>query len=197
MHRPSFASLLSGGYVHVPHRPKPTTTRSLPIKQATAALLAVFVLLAALVVGGPTADAAAPVSASCQTPFVVFTDPDNPGTPTTRGSITTVRDSGILGSYGGDGRFSGYQISGEQVLIINNSTSQARVRGSFTASSPDGASSFLVRFNGEVDLTTGVATGNFSTGNGTGAAEGLRTAGRIEAQLVGPLTFNGVDVGLC
>jgi hypothetical protein len=198
MHRPTFASFLSGGYAHVPRQPKSRpSSRPLPVKPAVAALLALFALLASLAGGGSGAGAVAPVAATCQTPFVVFTDPDNPGVISTRGSITTVRDSGILGTYGGDGRFSGYQISGTQLLIVNSSTNHARVRGSFTATSPDGESSFVLRYSGEVDLTTGVATGTFAVGNGTGAADGLRAAGRIEAQLIGPLTFSGADVGLC
>jgi hypothetical protein len=197
MHRPSLAHLLSGGYVHIPCTPKSQDSRLQPVKPAIAILLALFALLAALLAGGSSAGAVGSAPAICETPFVVFTDPAHPGTPTTRGPITTVRDSGILGIYGGDGRFAGYGISGTQVLIVNNATNQATVRGTFTATSPDGSSSFLVRYTGKVDLTTGVATGIFTTSNGTGEAAGLRVAGSISAQLVGPLTFNGVDIGLC
>jgi hypothetical protein len=160
---------------------------------AGAALVALALAVAAL--GGSTSAMAQ--DATCQTPFRVFTDPANPGTQTVRGPITFVRDSGILGTYGGDGRFAGFAIDGLQDLTINGATNRVRVRGGFTATSPDGGSTFFVRYTGEVDLATGAATGHFVAKDGTGALAGFHAVGTIQAQLVGPATFDGVDIGLC
>jgi hypothetical protein len=169
-----------------------------PWRRLSGARLAGVLLALALVatVHASSGTAAAQTEA-CATPFIVFTDPANPGTPVTRGPITTVRQSGLLGSYGGEGRFAGYAIDGSQTLIVNATTNSARVHGRFTATSRDGLASFFVRYTGDVDLTTGVATGHFVAGDGQGALAGLRATGTIEAQLIGPATFAGSDIGLC
>jgi hypothetical protein len=164
------------------------------------ALLTRLSLVAALVLGfGLAALGTNTPSASaqtCQTSFIVFTDPNNTGEAMVHGKVTVVRDSGVLGSYL-DGRLANYAINGLQDLRINTVTNQARINGSFTATSPDGASSISVRYAGRADLTTGKATGTFVVFDGTGTFAGYRAHGTIDAQLVGPATFQGVDIGLC
>jgi hypothetical protein len=156
-------------------------------------LVTAVVLALAAATLGPARPAAAE---TCQTEFIVFTDPTNPGARTDQGQTTIVRDSGVLGSYL-DGRLAGYGISGQQDLIINNVTQQAQIVGVFTATSPDGGSSLTVRYAGHADLSTGQATGRFVVLDGTGEFAGYHARGRIDAQLVGPATFQGFDIGLC
>src|SRR5687767_10424898 len=77
----------------------------------------------------------------CLTPFLVYTDPGNPGTTSQSGDVAVTRDSVLLGDFRGDGRFAGYAIEGVQDAIVNTVTGMARVQGEFTATSPDGDSS--------------------------------------------------------
>ncbi len=134
---------------------------------------------------------------SCQTPFLVYTDPANPGMQSQSGDIAITRDSGLLGEYGGDGRFAGYDINGSQDAIVTTTSGMARVQGEFTATSPDGGSSIMVTYTGQVDFVAGMAMGNFVAGGGTGADAGYRAAGTIEGTVVAPATLDGADVGLC
>jgi hypothetical protein len=134
---------------------------------------------------------------SCQTPFLVYTDPANPGMQSQSGDVAITRDSGLLGEYGGDGRFAGYDINGSQDAIVNTATGMARVQGGFTATSPDGASSIDVSYTGQVDFAAGMAMGNFVVTGGTGADAGYHAAGTIEGTVVAPATLDGADVGLC
>jgi hypothetical protein len=134
---------------------------------------------------------------SCQTPFLVYTDPANPGVTTQTGDIAVNRDSVLLGDYHGDGRFAGYEIVGAQGGIVNTATGMARVQGAFTATSPDGGSSIFVTYTGQVDFVAGTATGNFTVTGGTGNDAGYRASGVITGNVVGPATLDGVDVGLC
>jgi hypothetical protein len=157
------------------------------------ALAAAVVLALVVTTLGSTPAAAA---ATCQTGFIVFTDPANPGLRSDQGQTTIVRESGVLGSYL-DGRLAGYAISGLQDLIINNVTQRAQIIGELTATSPDGSSSITLRYVGHADLVTGEATGTFVVVDGTGEFAGFRASGKISAQLVGPATFQGVDIGLC
>lgn len=134
---------------------------------------------------------------NCQTPFLVYTDPTNPGTRSQSGDVAVTRDSVLLGDFRGDGRFAGYSIEGVQDAIVNTMTGMARVQGEFTATSPDGGSSITVWYTGQVDFEAGMATGNFVVLSGTGNNAGYRAAGTIEGTIVGPATLEGVDVGLC
>ncbi|GIW04879.1 MAG: hypothetical protein KatS3mg059_1499 [Thermomicrobiales bacterium] len=133
---------------------------------------------------------------NCQTAFFVFTDPNNQGTISQRGPIVRAKGSGILGSYT-SGRFAGYNISGLQDITVNQVTGQATITGSFVAASQGDASSFTFRYAGKADLNTGEATGSFVAYNGTGTLDGFHASGKIQAELVGPAAFAGVDLGLC
>ena len=133
----------------------------------------------------------------CQTPFLVYTDPANPGMRSQSGDVAVTRDSVLLGDFQGDGRFAGYAIEGVQDAIVNTTTGMARVQGEFTATSPDGDSSITVSFTGQVDFGAGMATGNFVVLRGTGNDAGYRAAGTIEGSVVAPATLEGADVGLC
>src|SRR5215218_8164786 len=104
----------------------------------------------------------------CQTPFLVYTDPSNPGATSQSGDIAVTRDSVLLGDFRGDGRFAGYSIDGAQDAIVNTQTGMARVQGEFTATRPDGNSSITVWYTGQVDFEAGTATGNFIVLGGTG-----------------------------
>lgn len=160
-------------------------------------------LLAALLLPGLALPAwggsgVAPASAAgCETPFVVYTDPANPGIAAESGDVRYIQDSGLLGEYGGDGRFAGYAIRGVMDNIVNDATGMARVQGEFTATSPDGGSSITVWYTGQVDFGAAMARGTFVAGNGTGADAGYRASGTIEGTVVGPATLDGVDIGLC
>jgi hypothetical protein len=133
----------------------------------------------------------------CQTSFLVYTDPANPGTSSQSGDVAVTRDSVLLGDFRGEGRFAGYNIEGVQDAIVNTATGMARVQGEFTATSADGDSSIAVWFTGQVDFEAGMAIGNFVVLSGTGNDAGYRAAGTIEGTVVGPATLEGADVGLC
>ena len=156
---------------------------------AAALLLAVAVAL----------PATSPVAAqgACQTPFLVYTDPANPGTTSQNGDVAVSRGGHLLGEYRGSGRFGGYTIDGSIDSIVNTATGMARVQGEFIATSPDGGSSITVWYTGQVDFNAAMATGNFVAGSGMGDDAGYRAAGTIEGTVVAPATLEGVDVGLC
>ncbi len=139
----------------------------------------------------------AAAQANCQTPFLVFTDPANPGTTSQSGDIAVARDSGLLGAYRGDGRFAGYTIDGAQDAIVNTATGMARVQGEFVATSPAGGSSITVSYTGQVEFGAGMAQGNFVVVDGTGNDAGYRASGTIEGTVVAPATLDGPDIGLC
>jgi hypothetical protein len=138
-----------------------------------------------------------PRQGRCQAPWLVSIDPANPGVEAQAGNVTKISDRRLIGSYRGDGRFAGYAKHGLQDAIVNTKTGTARVRGEFTVTSPDGGSSIRIRYTGQVDFATGVATGHFVAGDGTGNDVGYHAAGTIEAMLVAPNTLDGVDIGLC
>ena len=165
--------------------------------QRRCALIGGLAIVVALVVGGEPDVERAAAQANCQTPFLVYTDPANPGTTSQSGDIAVTRESGLLGDYRGDGRFAGYTIDGTQEAIVNTATGRARVQGQFVATSPDGASSITVSFTGQVDFGAGMATGKFVVVGGTGDDTGYRAAGTIEGTVVAPATLEGVDIGLC
>lgn len=159
------------------------------------AAIAVILMTMLTVTTGHGGAAAAPTS-GCQTSFEIATDLNNPGEAKQRGNIVTVKNSGVVGRYT-DGRFADYAFSGEQTIRLDQSTGQATVRGSFTAISPDGASSFVVSYKGVADLVMNTATGTFRAAHGTGEAEGLNVRGDIVADYLGNFAFVGVDIGLC
>jgi hypothetical protein len=161
-------------------------------KSASGALLVLGLALPLAI--APHGQAAAQ---GCETPFLVYTDPANPGVATESGNITTIRDSGLLGEYRGDGRFAGYTINGAMDNILNTATGMARVQGEFIATSPDGGSSITVWYTGQVNFGAAMARGNFTAGNGTGDDAGYRAAGTLKGTVVGPATLDGVDIGLC
>lgn len=159
-----------------------------------ATLLAVSMLVP---VAGNEPGAAAAAQGGCQTPFLVYTDPANPGMMAESGDVRVIRDSVLLGEFRGEGRFGGYDIRGTMDNIVNSATGMARVQGEFVATSPDGGSSITVWYTGQVDFGAGIARGNFTVANGTGRDAGYRAAGTIEGTVVGPATLDGVDIGLC
>jgi hypothetical protein len=160
--------------------------------------LATLLALAALKPLGLGIDpGSAAAQGGCQTPFLVFTDPSNPGSTSRSGEVVVTRDSVLLGDFTGDGHFAGYSIEGVQDTIVNTATGMGRVQGEFTATSPDADSSITVWFTGQVDFAAEMATGNFVVLGGTGNDAGYRTAGTIEGTIVGPATLEGADVGLC
>jgi hypothetical protein len=155
-------------------------------------------LLAALPLplwGGSGAVSAA--AQSCQRPFVVYTDSDNPEVSVDTGAFRMTTESGLLGEYKGDGRFAGYSIDGTQDAIVNTATGMAQVRGAFTATSPGGGSSFDVLYTGRVDFGAGMATGYFTASGDAGNDAGYSASGTIEGTVVGPATLDGAAVGLC
>ena len=136
-------------------------------------------------------------AAGCETPFVVYTDPANPGMSEQTGAVSYTHSAGLLGEYGGDGRFAGYSINGEQTLILDTTTGTARAQGHFVASSPDGSGSIEVGYVGLVDFGAGMATGTFTAGSGTGDDAGYHASGTLSGMVVGPATLEGVNAGLC
>lgn len=160
-------------------------------------IIAVALIAASAFLGSGAAEIGSAGAQACQTPFLVFTDPANPGTRSESGDITVIRDSGLLGDYRGDGRFAGYAIDGAQDAIVNNATGMARVQGGFVATSPDGNSSITVSYTGQVDFGAGMARGNFVAVGGTGADAGYRASGTIEGTVIAPATLEGADIGLC
>ena len=157
--------------------------------------------LMALAVGlpllGGLGGGSAAAQGGCQTPFLVFTDPDNPGTTGEHGPFRMIDDSGLLGEYRGDGRFAGYSINGTQDAVVNSATGTANVVGSFIATSPDGGSSIEVFYTGQVDFNAGMARGVFTASGETGNDAGYNASGTIEGTVVGPATLEGADIGLC
>jgi hypothetical protein len=160
-------------------------------------LATLLALVALLPLGSGIESRSAAAQGGCQTPFLVYTDPANPGTRTQSGDVAVTRDSVLLGDFRGDGRFAGYDIAGVQDAIVNAATGMARVQGEFTATSPDGDSSIAVWYTGQVDFEAGMATGKFVVLGGTGDDAGYRAAGTIEGVVVASATLQGEDVGLC
>ena len=109
---------------------------------------------------------------------------------------THFRDSGVGGSYT-SGFLSGYTLTGTQNIEVNNASNRAHLEGRFVATGPTG--SLTVRYTGRADLTTGAASGHFTTVGGTGSFAGFHWNGRIAAQLVSmkPPTFVATDSGFC
>jgi hypothetical protein len=162
-----------------------------------ASLAAVVALAASLLALSSSGSIGAAAQGGCQTPFLVYTDPANPGVKSESGDVAFTQDSRLLGDFGGNGRFAGYAIDGTMDIIANTATGMARVQGEFVATSPDGDSSITVWYTGQVDFGAGMATGNFVAGNGSGDDTGYRSAGTIEGSVIAPATLDGVDIGLC
>ena len=142
----------------------------------------------------PAVAAAGP--ATCTADLTIFTS--SPGTSRPAGPVTVVRDSGVGGQYT-SGFLTGYTIAGAQDLIVNSQTNRSQLHGSFVATSPDKGSTLTIRYVGQADLTTGAATGTFSSTRGTGTLSGFHWTGDITAQLVSanPPTFKATDSGVC
>lgn len=165
---------------------------------AIAAMLALLALLPLVPAWDETGFGAALVMANdCETPFEVATDLANPGTRSQSGEIAVTRGSGLVGEFGGTGRFANYGIVGLMEIIQNTASGMARVQGEFTATSPDGGSSITLSFTGQVDFGAARAMGNFVVVDATGADAGYRASGTIEGTVVAPGTLRGMDVGLC
>jgi hypothetical protein len=168
------------------------------VRTGIAALLAVLTLL---LVPQSWAESglgtSAAVASDCETPFVVATDATSPGERSQSGDVAVTRGSGLVGEFGGSGRFADYAIAGSMEIIQNTASGMARVQGEFTAISPDGASSITLSYNGQVNFGAARATGNFVVVDATGADAGYRASGTIEGTVVAPGTLQGIDVGLC
>jgi len=152
-------------------------------------------LALALACASSPASAAGGPATICESSLIIFTDPSNPGTVTQAGQITHVRDSGVLGWYY-SGTLEGYMLAGAQDIRINAVTNQAQLRGSFVAVGPEG-STVTISYAGHADLTTGRATGSFVAMDGTGMLDDFNWSGQIEAQLIGPASFDATDTGRC
>src|SRR5215208_2693220 len=124
-------------------------------RRVVLATLLALVGLLPLSIGVDTGSVAA--QGGCQTPFLVYPDPANPGTRSQSGDVAVTRDSVLLGDFEGDGRFGGYSIEGVQDAIVNTVTGMARVQGEFTATSPDGDSSITIWYTGQVDFEAAMA----------------------------------------
>ena len=158
----------------------------------------VYILLAlvlALALGAGSASASGGAATTCVSSLIIFTNPADQGTFSQSGQVTHVRDSGVLG-YFYDGVLAGYTLDGAQDIHINTVTNQAQLQGWFLATGPDG-STVTIKYSGHADLNTGAATGSFVTKDGTGQLADFHWSGRISAQLIGPLTFNATDSGIC
>ena len=120
----------------------------------------------------------------------------SPGTVTTTGQVTHVRDSGVGGQYTA-GFLAGYTLRGSQDNMVNNVTNHSQLQGTYTATGPGG--DVVIRYTGHADLTSGVATGHFETAGGTGQFASFHWAGSISAQLVSltPPTFHATVSGPC
>jgi hypothetical protein len=147
---------------------------------------------AAAVVAPGAATAAAP--STCTAAVRIFTT--STGDVTVAGQTTHFQTSGVGGAYTG-GFLSGYTLSGAQNIQRNDATGRAVLEGQYVATGPGGT--ITVHYTGTVDLTTGAATGHFTTVAGTGAFAGFHWSGDISAQLVSltPPTFVGTNTGLC
>lgn len=151
-----------------------------------AVLITLVVSLGAVSAAGP--------AATCTADLQIFTT--TIGNVRTAGPITFFRDSGTAGQYT-SGFLSGYALSGSQDIMLNTSTGQSQLHGSFTVSGPDGT--LTIRYTGHADTTTGAATGHFVTAGGTGAFADFHWSGSITAQqpVVGVPFFNATDTGTC
>lgn len=149
------------------------------------ALLSATALHPAAASGPPT---------TCTGGLTIFTT--SLGTVTTDGPVTHFRESGVGGVYT-SGPLVGYTLTGAQDIMINSTTNQSELQGSYTATGPGG--SVIVGYTGHADLATGVATGHFETAGGTGDFATFHWEGAIDAQLVSmaPPTFLATDSGPC
>jgi hypothetical protein len=138
------------------------------------------------------ATAAAPQT--CTSTGVVFTT--STGDVTVAGPTTHFQNSGVGGSFT-SGLLSGYTLTGAQNIQRNDVTGRLAVEGSYVATGPDGT--VTVHYAGVLDLTTGLATGHFTTTGGTGAFAGFHWSGDISGHLVSltPPTTVATNSGFC
>src|SRR5438270_3037067 len=79
--------------------------------------------------------AAAGAATTCTASLTIFTT--SPGTVTTTGQVTHVRDSGVGGQYTA-GFLAGYTLRGSQDIMVNNVTNHSQLQGTYTATGPGG-----------------------------------------------------------
>lgn len=155
-----------------------------------------FVTVAVLVAAAASSSAvgAATAPATCTAGLVISTT--SPGDVSVDGTTTHFRDSGVGGSYT-SGFLAGYTLTGAQDIERNDAIRRGVLDGNFTASGAGGT--LDVHYTGSVDLTTGVATGHFTTVGGTGQFSDFHWTGDVGAQLVSltPPTFVATDSGFC
>lgn len=147
------------------------------------------VLLLVLV---PLPAAAASAPTTCTADLLIFTT--SPGSVSTSGNVTHLRDSDVAGSYI-SGFLAGDAILGSQNIELNNATQQAQLEGSFVVTAPSGT--LTITYTGHADFNTGMATGHYVATAGTGQFAGFHWEGGITAQLIGPATFHTIDSGPC
>jgi hypothetical protein len=168
------------------------------VRTGIAALLALLAVLPLLpITAGTRLGPLLARASDCETPFVVSTDVSNPGERSQSGDIAVTRGSGLVGEFGGAGRFANYVIAGSMDIIQNTASGMARVQGEFTAVSPDGGSSITLSYTGQVDFGAAMASGNFVVVDATGTDAGYRASGTLEGTVVPPGTLRGMDIGLC
>lgn len=138
----------------------------------------------------PAAAAGAPTT--CTADLLIFAT--SPGTVSTSGNVTHLRDSGVGGSYI-SGFLAGDPIAGSQNIELSNAAQQAQLEGSFVVTAPSGT--LTITYAGHADFTTGMATGHYVATAGTGQFAGFHWEGNIAAQLIGPATFHTTDSGPC
>src|SRR4051794_31818557 len=156
-------------------------------------LLAVAAALAAVsCLAAGSAAAAGP--ATCTAGLVILTT--STGDVSVSGNTTHFRGSGVGGQYT-SGFLAGYTLSGAQNIERNDATGRGVLEGNFTASGAGGT--LDVHYTGSVDLTSGAASGHFTTLGGTGQFSDFHWTGEIAAQLVSltPPTFLATDSGFC
>lgn len=155
--------------------------------------IALCTVLVTIVISLGAASAAGPAT-TCTADLQIFTT--SAGDVSTAGPITFFRGSGVAGQYT-SGILAGYQLVGAQDIMLNTKTGLSELHGSFTATGLDGT--LTIQYNGHADTTTGAATGNFVTADGTGIFAEFHWSGSITAQqpVVGIPFFNATDTGTC
>ena len=157
-----------------------------------------LIMMAVVLAAGITRPAAG-LAAPCESVGIIqVIGPGTSNTPA-NGTITIVDDNAFSGGYI-EGTYTGFRITGTQDATINALTATADLTGTLTASDPTGSGWFTLRFEGQLDLASGVGAAAFTVVEGSTAYEGLiGTTGTVEAVQIasGPTTFQITDIGLC
>jgi hypothetical protein len=161
------------------------------VKRLWLVLALVAASAAAFAAAGP-AGATAP--ATCTSDLTIFTT--GTGDVNVAGSTTHFRSSGVGGAFT-SGFLAGFTLSGAQNIERNDAMHHATLEGEYVTTGPGGT--LTVHYTGSVDLSTGAATGHFTTIAGTGAFASFHWSGDVSARLVSlaPPTFLATDSGLC